>query len=117
MNELLASKEDFERLKTIKAGTISNDQLKRQIDILYLLYLGKQGRCRASHRMSSKPTRSRRHSTLIRAPVASQVAYRQPGPRCASEESKTARNAGKFGKATAVGAKDRRRFARCADAE
>ena len=69
MNELLASKEDFERLKKIKAGTISNDQLKRQIDILYLLYLGKQVDVALLNRMSSKANEIEKTFNTFRALV------------------------------------------------
>ncbi len=54
MNELLASKEDFEKLKMIKAGEIDDPQVARQIELLYLLYLGKQVDVTLLNRMSSK---------------------------------------------------------------
>jgi peptidyl-dipeptidase A len=69
MNELLASKEDFEKLKTIKAGTITDEQLKRQIEILYLLYLGKQVDVGLLNRMSSKANDIEKAFNTFRAPV------------------------------------------------
>ena len=69
MNELLASKEDFEKLKTIKAGTIADAQLKRQIEILYLLYLGKQVDIGLLNRMSSKANDIEKAFNTFRAPV------------------------------------------------
>jgi peptidyl-dipeptidase A len=69
MNELLASKEDFEKLKTIKAGTIADEQLKRQIEILYLLYLGKQVDIGLLNRMSSKANDIEKAFNTFRAPV------------------------------------------------
>jgi peptidyl-dipeptidase A len=69
MNELLASKDDFEKLKTIKAGTIADTQLKRQIEILYLLYLGKQVDVTLLNRMSSKANEIEKTFNTFRAPV------------------------------------------------
>jgi peptidyl-dipeptidase A len=69
MNELLASKEDFEKLKSIKAGTIADAQLKRQIEILYLLYLGKQVDIGLLNRMSSKANDIEKAFNTFRAPV------------------------------------------------
>src|SRR5690606_29381097 len=69
MNELLASKEDFAKLKTIKAGTIADEQLKRQIEILYLLYLGKQVDIELLNRMSSKANDIEKAFNTFRAPV------------------------------------------------
>lgn len=69
MNELLAVKEDFEKLKAIKAGTITDDQVKRQIDILYLLYLGKQVDVSLLNRMSSKANDIEKTFNTFRAPV------------------------------------------------
>jgi peptidyl-dipeptidase A len=69
MNELLASKEDFDKLKTIKAGTITDDQLERQIEILHLLYLGKQVDITLLNRMSSKANDIEKTFNTFRAPV------------------------------------------------
>lgn len=69
MNELLASKEDFERLKTIKAGTITDTQVARQIELLYLLYLGKQVDIALLNRMSSKANDIEKTFNQFRAPV------------------------------------------------
>ncbi len=54
MNELLSSQEDFARLKQIKAGTIDNAELAREIDLLYLIYLEKQVDLPLLNRISSK---------------------------------------------------------------
>jgi peptidyl-dipeptidase A len=69
MNELLASKEDFEELRTINAGTIADAELKRQIEILYLLYLGKQVDVTLLNRMSSKANDIEKTFNTFRAPV------------------------------------------------
>lgn len=42
IRKLYASKEDFETVKTLKAGDIQDPLLKRQIDLLYLAFLGNQ---------------------------------------------------------------------------
>ena len=42
LNEALANRENFQRLKKIHEGTISDAVLKRTIDVLYLQYLDKQ---------------------------------------------------------------------------
>ena len=69
MNELLASKEDFEKLKTIKAGKINDAQLSRQIELLYLLYLGKQVDVSLLNRMSSKANDIEKTFNQFRATV------------------------------------------------
>lgn len=69
MNELLSSRDDFARLEGIKTGTINDAQLKRQIDLLYLLYLGKQVDVTLLNRMSSKANDIEKTFNTFRAPV------------------------------------------------
>ncbi|MDZ4659185.1 MAG: M2 family metallopeptidase [Bythopirellula sp.] len=69
MNELLASKEDFAKLKVIKSGMITDPQVARQIELLYLLYLGKQVDIALLNRMSSKATEIEKTFNTFRAPV------------------------------------------------
>jgi peptidyl-dipeptidase A len=68
MNSLLAKTEDFDRLKTIKAGKISDPQVARQIELLYLLYLGKQVDVDLLNRMSSKANEIEKTFNQFRAP-------------------------------------------------
>jgi peptidyl-dipeptidase A len=69
MNELLASQENFAKLKIIKAGTITDQQVARQIELLYLLYLGKQVDIDLLNRMSSKANEIEKTFNTFRAPV------------------------------------------------
>ncbi len=69
MNELLSSQEDFEKLKRIKAGTISDPQLARQIEILYLIYLNRQGDLTLLNRMSAKANEIEKKFNQFRATV------------------------------------------------
>jgi peptidyl-dipeptidase A len=68
MNALLANAEDFERIKTIKAGKIDDAQVARQIELLYLLYLGKQVDVDLLNRMSSKANEIEKTFNQFRAP-------------------------------------------------
>lgn len=68
MNALLAKPDDFERLKTIKAGKIDDAQVARQIKLLYLLYLGKQVDVDLLNRMSSKANEIEKTFNQFRAP-------------------------------------------------
>jgi peptidyl-dipeptidase A len=68
MNALLANSEDFEKLKTIKAGKIDDAQVARQIELLYLLYLGKQVDVDLLNRMSSKANEIEKTFNQFRAP-------------------------------------------------
>ena len=54
LNELLSSAEKFKQLKKIKQGTIEDQQIARQIEILYLTYLEKQVDLEILKRISSK---------------------------------------------------------------
>lgn len=69
LNELLASKEDFAKLKLIKAAQIDDPQVARQIELLYLLYLGKQVDIKLLNRMSSKANEIEKTFNTFRAPV------------------------------------------------
>lgn len=69
MNELLASPTDFEELKKIKAGKIDDPKVTRQIELLHLLYLGKQVDIDLLNRMSSKANEIEKTFNLFRAPV------------------------------------------------
>ncbi len=69
LNELLASKEDFAKLKLIKAAQIDDPQVARQIELLYLLYLGKQVDIKLLNRMSSKSNEIEKTFNTFRAPV------------------------------------------------
>jgi peptidyl-dipeptidase A len=68
MNALLANAEDFELIKTIKAGKIGDAQVARQIELLYLLYLGKQVDVVLLNRMSSKANEIEKTFNQFRAP-------------------------------------------------
>jgi len=54
LNEVLSSKEQFERLKKIKEGSIEDPELSRQIELLYSTYLEKQVDLAILKRISSK---------------------------------------------------------------
>ncbi len=68
MNELLASQENFAKLKLIKEGPIDDPQVARQIELLYLLYLGKQVDIKLLNRMSSKANEIEKTFNTFRAP-------------------------------------------------
>lgn len=69
MNELLSSHEDFELLKQLKAGTINDPQVARQIDILYLMYLSKQVDLTLLNRMTAKANEIEKNFNQFRATV------------------------------------------------
>ena len=69
MNELLSSPEEFQKLKDIKAGTISDPQLARQIEILYLIYLNRQGDLTLLNRMSAKANEIEKKFNQFRATI------------------------------------------------
>lgn len=69
MNELLSSKEAFEQLKQIRAGKIGDPIVARQIDILYLIYLGKQVDLGLLNRMSAKANEIEKAFNQYRATV------------------------------------------------
>ncbi|TWU27282.1 M2 family metallopeptidase [Bythopirellula polymerisocia] len=69
MNELLSSPGNFEKLKSIKAGTITDPQLARQIEVLYLIYLNRQGDLTLLNRMSAKANEIEKKFNQFRATV------------------------------------------------
>ncbi len=69
MNELLSSSEKFQELERIKAGKISEPQLARQIEILYLIYLNRQGDLTLLNRMSAKANEIEKNFNQFRATV------------------------------------------------
>ena len=69
MNELLSSKEDYALLKTIQAGKIADPQVARQIDILVLTYLNRQGDLALLNRMSAKANEIEKKFNAFRATV------------------------------------------------
>jgi peptidyl-dipeptidase A len=73
LNELLASKEDYAKLKLIKAAQIDDPQVARQIELLYLLYLGKQVDLKLLNRMSSKANEIEKTFNTFRAPVGDKL--------------------------------------------
>ncbi|QEG35624.1 M2 family metallopeptidase [Bythopirellula goksoeyrii] len=69
MNELLSSKEKFQELESIKVGSISDPQLARQIQILYLIYLNRQGDLTLLNRMSAKANEIEKKFNQFRATI------------------------------------------------
>ena len=69
LNELLSSAEQFERLKKIKAGSIGDSKLSRQIELLYLTYLEKQVDLEILKRISSKENTIEKIFNTFRATI------------------------------------------------
>ena len=70
LNELLSSREQFQRLETIRNGQITDPQLARQIELLYLTYKEKQVDLELLKRISSKETSIEKIFNTTRAVVA-----------------------------------------------
>lgn len=69
LNELLSSKQSFEKLEKIKQGKIDDPQVERQIDILYLTYLGKQVDLALLKRITSLENTIEKRFNVYRAQV------------------------------------------------
>ena len=69
LNEVLSSKEQFERLEKINEGEISDPQLARQIELLYLTYKEKQVDLSLLKRISSKETSIEKTFNSFRATI------------------------------------------------
>ena len=69
LNEMLSSQEAFARLKSIKEGSPKDPHLARQIDLLYLTYLGKQVDLDILKRISSKENTIEKTFNAFRANV------------------------------------------------
>jgi peptidyl-dipeptidase A len=69
LNDALTDREQFARLKKIHDGKISDDILKREIDVLYLQYLEKQVDPALLKRMTSKANTIEKAFNVFRAKV------------------------------------------------
>ncbi len=69
LNEALSSQEQFERLEKIREGEISDAQLARQIELLYLTYKEKQVDLDLLKRISSKETSIEKTFNTFRATI------------------------------------------------
>src|SRR6266436_2759070 len=69
LNEALADKQQFERLKQIHAGTIDDRVLAREIAVLYLQYLEKQVDPALMKRMTAKANTIEKAFNVFRASV------------------------------------------------
>ncbi len=69
LNDALANREQFARLKKIHEGKISDEVLKREIDVLYLQYLEKQVDPALLKRMTSKANTIEKAFNVFRAKV------------------------------------------------
>ncbi len=69
LNEALSDRDRFNELKRVKQGTIADPVLARQIDILYLQYLGKQVSPDLLKRMSAKANAIEKAFNVYRAQV------------------------------------------------
>jgi peptidyl-dipeptidase A len=69
LNDALANPQQFARLKKIHDGKISDDILKREIDVLYLQYLEKQVDPALLKRMTSKANTIEKAFNVFRAKV------------------------------------------------
>jgi peptidyl-dipeptidase A len=72
LNEALANRERFAQLKSIREAQVTDGRLRRQIDLLYLAFLGKQLDPALMARMTSKANAIEKTFNAFRAKVGEQ---------------------------------------------
>ena len=83
LNELLSSSKAFEQLTAIDTQQITEPQLARQIEILRLIYLNRQGDLALLNRMSAKANDIEQKFNQFSRYRRRRLAERQPSSRCA----------------------------------